>query len=421
MATYFFQLGHCPELSHAEILSVNLRLGSPLSSFCRHETMLLAEGPAAAELVPFWDELAGTIRVCELIHHQPPAESGSPILRAEDLAQAVLACDPKTRLALPEKRPLFGFSLFCAIKSSHKRYGILHDTAALLKDQFKQEGSGSRFVLPAPDSDPSCLSAAQVDKNNLLTHGAELCIWIHSQEGVRIGITRWIQSYEEFAKRDYGRPQRDAKSGMLPPKLARMLINLGRTQETRSLLDPFCGSGSVLNEAALMGLDAVGIDLSAKAVQDSNANWRWMQANVPTCPGVLRAMKGDARQLHTLCEPLFFDTCVTEPYMGPPQKKAVPKHRFKVLCDELRELYIRALGEIRSVVKPGSRVVFIVPKFKVQDLEAPQPIPVASILKMQGYTFLDPLNEFKPSERRATLVYSRPQQIVQREIFVLQA
>lgn len=421
MSTFFFQLGHSPDLSHAEILSVNLRYGSPLSNFCRHDFMLLADGPNAEDLLPFWDELAGTIRVCELLHHQPLAESGSPILKAEDLAQAIKACDPKTILPIPEKRPLFGFSLFSPIKSAHKRYGILHDTAALLKEQFKLDGSGSRFVLPAPDSDPTCLSAAQVDKNNLLKNGAELCLWIHSQEGMRIGITRWIQSYEEFSKRDYGRPQRDAKSGMLPPKLARMLVNLGRTQSTKTLLDPFCGSGSVLNEAALMGLDAVGIDLSGKAVQDSNANWRWMQANIPQCPGSLRAMKGDVRQLHTLCEPLFFDTCVTEPYMGPPQRKAIPKRQFKALSDELKELYTRALGEIRTVVKPGSRVVFIVPKFKVHEMEAPQSINVASILKLQGYTFLDPFHGFVPAEKRKTLVYSRPRQIVQREIFVLQA
>jgi tRNA G10 N-methylase Trm11 len=418
MSTYLFQLGHCPELSHAEILSVNARLQNPLSEIRRIGSNLLADCESAEACVSLAESLAGTIRVCELVVHD--RQKGS-FVKPEELAPWLIEQDLNRYLPDEEKRPLFGLSLITEYRAKRKEYGLLHDTAALLKDHYKEQDLGSRFVLPMPDSEHSVLSGAQVVKNKLLSGGIEIVLFFTLEEGVLVGVTRWIQGYEAFSQRDYGRPKRDAKSGMLPPKLAKMLINLAVTPNSKSLLDPFCGSGSVLSEAALMGLHATGFDLSDKAVKDSNANWRWFQENVPNCTGTFRVAVGDARMLHTLCEPLYFDCCVTEPYMGPPQSKPVPRGKFTALMKELKDLYIRALGEIRTVVKPGSRVVFIVPRFKVQDMPEPQSISIAGAIQLQGYTVLDPLQGFAPSGKKTSLVYSRSKQIVQREIYVLQA
>lgn len=418
MPEYFFQLGHCPDLSQAEILSVNAIHGSPLSRFQRHADVLLARADSFSVLEPICRELGGTIRVCETVAASDGVSCET--YSAQDLKELLVSCGIEERLPIPEKRGLFGLSLLSSEKSRKKAYGLLHDTAGLYKDYLKEKERGSRFVLPAPDAGNAWLSSAQVDKNSLLSKGLDV-VMVLEGKSLRVGISQWIQGYEAFSQRDYGRPQRDAKSGMLPPKLARMMMNLGRTAETRTLLDPFCGSGSVLNEAALSGLKAVGFDTSGKAIADTNANWRWIGEHVGDCPGSVRAMEGDARQLHTLCEPLFFDCCATEPYLGPPRNKPVPKEAFPALSKELKELYARALGEIRTVVKPGGRVVFVTPRFQVRGSETALSINMAGPIQLLGYRFLDPMEDFRVAEKKTALIYSRPQQIVQREIYVLQA
>src|SRR5207245_1715269 len=46
----------------------------------------------------------------------------------------------------------------------------------------------------------------------------------------------------------------------LHPKFARALVNLARVPMAGTVLDPFCGTGGVLLEAAELGLRGVGID-----------------------------------------------------------------------------------------------------------------------------------------------------------------
>lgn len=46
------------------------------------------------------------------------------------------------------------------------------------------------------------------------------------------------------------------------PKLARLLVNLSRVKEGEYFLDPFCGTGSLLIECSVMGIRALGIDIT---------------------------------------------------------------------------------------------------------------------------------------------------------------
>ena len=82
--------------------------------------------------------------------------------------------------------------------------------------------------------------------------------------------TEAVQPFEQFSARDFGRPGRDDLSGMLPPKLAIIMINLAQTPLNSILLDPFCGSGTILSEAVLLGYtNLIGTDISEKAIADS--------------------------------------------------------------------------------------------------------------------------------------------------------
>lgn len=423
--TYLFHLGHCPDLSHAEILAVADRLCGTIHVQRRLDSVTIAEGTDIERIREFCRELGGTIRLCEI---QPFEESRqfdpSTLPSSLELFNAIVSAKIDEALIAQHQRPRFGFSILNDSKwpGNHKKLiGLLHDTASLLKNHLREKDYSSRFVSPDPEGKTACLSGAQIDKNAMMQKGGEIVFHLHADTGLTLGLTRWIQPYEDYSKRDYGRPQRDAKQGMLPPKLARITINLARTGSTRSLLDPFCGSGSILTEAGLMGLDATGFDINQRAIQSSIGNWTWLQEKISQPTGTLRAIQGDARSLHTLCEPLYFDACATEPYLGPPQRAPLNRDQFDRLSSELTPLYLRALGEIRCVVKPGARVVFLVPRFRMKEEENSGSLALLKTIKLQGYTLLDPFAGFQAAEQKSTLLYSRPNQIVQREVYVLKA
>jgi DNA modification methylase len=58
-----------------------------------------------------------------------------------------------------------------------------------------------------------------------------------------------------------------AYKGKFYPQLAKCLFNLAQLEPGQAVIDPFCGSGTVLLEAYLNGLTGVGIDLNPLAVK----------------------------------------------------------------------------------------------------------------------------------------------------------
>ncbi|MEM2281835.1 MAG: DNA methyltransferase, partial [Candidatus Bathyarchaeia archaeon] len=58
----------------------------------------------------------------------------------------------------------------------------------------------------------------------------------------------------------------------MQPKLARCMINLARPKAGDLVFDPFCGTGSMLIEAALIGCRVLGADIQRRMVRGSRAN-----------------------------------------------------------------------------------------------------------------------------------------------------
>ncbi len=56
------------------------------------------------------------------------------------------------------------------------------------------------------------------------------------------------------------------------PRLARCIVNLAGNGEGKTLLDPFCGSGGILIEAALMRWRTIGSDIDSRAMAGCRRN-----------------------------------------------------------------------------------------------------------------------------------------------------
>lgn len=154
---------------------------------------------------------------------------------------------------------------------SHGAKSFVAEKEALrLKKALARAGRAVRVI---PNKKSAVLSTATTLHNRLYTgRGVELIK--HNQAFYRVIA---VQDIDAYTARDQARPARDAKVGMLPPKLAQILINLcGNCPAGTVLLDPFCGTGVVLQEGALMGYSLQGSDLDARMIRYTRQNLRWL-------------------------------------------------------------------------------------------------------------------------------------------------
>jgi tRNA G10 N-methylase Trm11 len=220
-----------------------------------------------------------------------------------------------------------------------------------VKKKLKVIGRSVRFV--------KAMNTATILHNGLVERGSHLTVI----DNVTY-ITRAIQPIEEMSERDYGRPQPDGFNGMLPPKLARMMVNLTSPEKNDVLLDPFCGSGTLLGEAMSLGMkQVIGSDISQKVIADSEENLSWLKKNLSSNAEYTLHTE-DVRELSKTIKPNMIDVIASEPLLGIP-KKGREKREFLIgQARELKSLYIHAFREFQKILKPGGRIVFVIPRFR---------------------------------------------------------
>ncbi len=336
---YVFILGNTPQLSVAEITSLLRRRQISYKTLNLSEEVLFLETAQPLEAENFLQQLGGTIKIAQVVY-QLPSEKLNPDIIAE--------------LFLPQKNTKwhFGFSLYSLAGNLKlpKNFGLE------VKKKYKAQKISARLVT----SSEKTLSSVVVAKNRLLKNGAEICL-IADRNEIFVAKTLAVQSFGQYNKFDVGRPQRDVVSGMLPPKIAKVMINLAGQNKTAVLLDPFCGSGTILSQAALLGYkNIIGSDVSAKAIADSRDNFTFIKQHSPHIAQP-QLYQLDATKLSEQIKPSSIDAIITEPYLGPPLRYQPRADQAKKIVDELSVLYRAALSQFAKVLKNGGIVVMIFP------------------------------------------------------------
>lgn len=224
-----------------------------------------------------------------------------------------------------------------------------------LKKKLQELGKSARIVT----SKTPKLQSAAIKKNKLLEKGFEFVL-ITSQKGVYFCTTETVQNLDEWSYRDMHRPWRNAKQGMLPPKLARMMVNLVGAPAQGMLLDPFCGSGTVLMEASIVGWKCTGSDISEQAVHDTRLNMDWLVQKGFASEAPLLHMSA-AENLQHLVAHESVDAIVTEPFLGDPRKGTERPEEIKRASSQLELLYTRSFRGLQQVLKPGGIIVISSP------------------------------------------------------------
>ncbi len=296
--------------------------------------------------------------------------------------------------------------------------------AFLIKKVLQDESQSVRAVLPQFPA--QSLSSVQVNENQLLQKGAEIVI-ISGNQRVFIGKTLVVQNYEDYGRRDYQRPARDEIVGMIPPKVAQTMINLaGPLKPLEYILDPFCGSGTILQEAILMGYRAIGSDIEQKMVENSEKNLEWFRNRYHVAPGRYKLFKSNAAEISIQLPSYKVSAIVTEGTLGPIYGKLPKKPEMQSNFKNLAKLYDQVFKEFKKFLSEGARIVISLPAYKV-GMTGYEHMPILDFITENGYTILDPLPEFlakkykflKVTDRKS-MIYDRRDQIVAREVFVIQ-
>lgn len=368
---YFFILGRAAALSRAEIMSVLRRKKIANRTIASANDFLILEIAGGIDAINLSQELAGTIKIGEV------ADAADKI-NAEKLIE----------ILPPSDKILFGISA----------YGLNIDINALgrqIKQLYKNNKIPCRFV--SAKSYP--LSSVIVQKN-LLKKGTEIII-LKSGGFIHIGRTSAVQPFELFNKIDYGRPERDAKSGMLPPKLAQIMVNLAELAPEAAILDPFCGSGTILQQASMLGYkNVIAADKSRKAVENTTKNIAWLEKLLNK--KISFAVKQQSiENLRNTIKPRSIDAIITEPYLGPALRGDEPLEKISAIAKDLTSFYQRAFKIFNIILKKNGIIIIVIPAIKHAEA-ASQLIPEKII--PQNYKILGQWQ------------YSRPDQFIIRNI-----
>ncbi|HJP81859.1 MAG TPA: methyltransferase domain-containing protein, partial [Candidatus Saccharimonadales bacterium] len=227
------------------------------------------------------------------------------------------------------------------------------------------------------------------------------------------------QNITAYAKRDQGRPKRDAFVGMLPPKLAQMMLNMALADTNRPtdeaidsaprILDPFCGTGVVLQEASLMGYRVYGTDLADKMIDYSEANLAWLET-ITRRPVNRTLHQGDATT--TAWEPPV-DAIVCESYLGQPFSAPPSPSKLEQVRGNCNHIISEFLTNIGSQIEKGTPLCVAVPAWRDGNGDFHH-LPLIKQLEKLGYTQVA-LKNVKNEE----LLYFREDQIVARELLIL--
>ena len=434
---YITLLGRQPEISLAELAAV-------FGADCVNR---ISQQFAEVQTSQFdITTLGGTIKCAEIITELPVSRTDKASLLA---ASRFITQHYQAKWAHSPHKITLGLSAYNLNVTARD----IQKTGLILKSSLKKSGTSLRLI---PNDQPS-LSTATAHNNKLgdSPYKVELLLVKTTDRRLIIAESRGVQNITAYTRRDRHRPKRDAFVGMLPPKLAQIMLNLAlgagsltgqkscgnsvtrsasslsdksmvlRTalpdaldlEETAgsrpvvTILDPFCGTGTVLQEALLAGYDVVGTDLSQKMVDYTTENLSWLQSTFTASSlpigHIIDIHQADATT-HRWPDSQHLAAVVCETYLGQPFSAPPAPQKLAEVAGNCNHIITGFLANIRLQLAPNTPLCIAVPAWYDASGQAAH-LPLIKNLQQLGYYQLN----------HTPLIYRRPDQIVARELLVL--
>lgn len=387
-----FILGRNPDISLAEVES--LYSADSISSIETHSA--LVEEPGTVNI----DIMGGTVKIADLIGAVGINELDKVVklLTAEDLW-------PESKLSGKHN---LGVSLYGNVPLEPAK------VTTELKKRFKKAVDGSIRTVPNKQAD---LSSGSVINNGLVkVKGCELILARHGDD-ILIAKTTAVQNLKRYQMRDRFDDLSDGKVGLLPSRLAQILLNLGLSDSSSDqktvVLDPFCGNGIVLQEAIIRGNDCIGSDIASRMVDITSKRIELISRKFQPKGKVLNLTSLDATNANWDT----FSAVVSELDLGDALTNYANEDRIVRLRQKADDLTLKFLINLRNQLSEGQYICLALPAWRRHKTDSnPIGLTVVDQLSDLGY---NRVNFQSVSDQR--LVYMRPDQYTAREIILIKS
>jgi tRNA G10 N-methylase Trm11 len=339
-----------PESIDSESLILILAFGTPslLEAQCvfgdRTQVTMQCEDVATADLKGGrFKGLAGLAGVHKVALPLPPIDS-------PDFAEAI---------TFPEKNFNFSLSLYCPRGDPEAEYEELSEQLLLA---IREAGHRKANLIRSR-------AGLELHSEKVISRSAMDFVVFPMGAEFQWGVTVYVPETEGFRERSTEKPF--VSSGIsLSSRLARLLVNTAGISEGQVLLDPFCGSGTILGEALLKGADCVGIDRNHGRVEQTKKNLAWVlsqdRRSAQHTPSY-SVIAGDATNLRKSLGDQMVDAIVSEPILIPKLSSAPTLEKARRLVKHASIIYSEALHEMSGVLRRGGRMVLVAPSLRTID------------------------------------------------------
>lgn len=239
-----------------------------------------------------------------------------------------------------EEKPEFHgeFALTDAEPSQLKRLALVHDVSEVvgmspdLETDYRPEGS---YAVRAENVDKELeeqLGEQLGTENNAVDlESPEEIIKIYRIDD-RYCMARLVEDIDRGLFEGRKNQERPFSSPIsLDPVLARVMVNLSEVPAGGSVLDPFCGTGGILIEAGLCGIQPFGLDIQEGMVEGARENLE----NYGIIGHDIR--QGDISEAENIFDREFDAVIADLPYGQSSKKEGEPAEKFLETMPELTD------------------------------------------------------------------------------------
>lgn len=357
---YLFILGRNVKLSKAEVLAYFEKEGNPVLNSELKENGLLIEIEKSID-PKIVNSFGGVLAIGEIVVESPFSELGGK------LDEKMIYLGEENKLTYV----IWNFS---------DNYEFIQD---YLRKRFKEEKLKATEkhltgTIKMQDGEEIGIPSSKLlDEEYFLFEG---------KEKEYFGKIVSHCDYESLEKRDMKKPVR-REALAIAPRLAKIMINLSELKEGDKLLDPFCGVGTILQEALLQGMTVVGVDKDEKAIKGAKENLKWFGFSESD----YLLINFDSTKVNIP----EISAVVTEPDLGETLKKIPTKEEAEKTLKNFEKLMVKVINNVKNNVQ--GRIVFTSPHIRIgkKRLEC----DIENICSRTGYNLIgEGIPEFRDNQ-----------------------
>ena len=292
----------------------------------------------------------------------------------------------------------------------------------LAKKGFKSIGIKKAYFIPPMEG--NILTPQKLLRKKIIDEGIEFILW-YRRNDIILCQTEEVINVDSFAKRAKERPHKRLLL-LLGLALARTMVNLVSIEKNNHNLpiyDPFCGMGSIVQEAYILGLQAMGSDIDKSCVIRSKENLNWISQTLGKKfrkkYGIFPGDKIFEMDLTAPNFPLlqeFNGSIVAEPNLLTPLKTYPLIFEAKKMINQFEENYNRYLKEINQILPSSGICVLIFPQIHTAE-NIRLSLDIERILKKNNFKIC----EVKANNANfpAFFIHAWKNPIIERQILVL--